>query len=465
MPIYNFETITAAQALAITAADTLTFASGSARDITALFVPGVPDTVVLVLGARSVTFGAPITSVSGVGHIGFPDSSVLYLGSSGADAPTAGGLQNDAFFGGDGADTLNGGGGANLLQGNAGSDQLTGGAGPDTIYGGQDNDLIVTGDGANFGQGNKGNDSITGGVNADTLLGGQGNDTIAGGEGANFLNGNLGDDSIRAGMGADTIYGEDGNDNIDAYYGDNFADGGAGDDTINAQLGFNTIIGGAGNDHIVSYSASLSELRGGDGDDYIFGAGHIAGDDGNDTINGSANDGFASTTINGGAGVDSMLAGNGNDLIIGDAGSDTLNGGTGTDTLTGGADADLFQFRSGDAVLFSGAPTVHDVISDWSIQDHLMLASGGSPDSLRHAVAGSAANYAELTAPDFASAQTAAAAQEAAGKIYVAVQVGADVIVFANMRLAPGTAIANEGFFLVGRTLADIGFDNFVAGS
>ena len=470
MATYSFEMITLAQALSITATDELSFATGSARDMTALFVPGAPDTVVLVLDGRSVTFGAPITSVSGAGHISFADGSRLYLGTPAADSPAAGGLQNDAFFGGEGADTLNGGGGANLLQGNTGADQLAGGAGADTIYGGQDNDLIVTGDGVNFGQGNKGNDSIAGGLGADTLLGGQGDDTISSGavsfqpDGANFLNGNLGDDFIRAGNGNDQIFGEAGNDTLDAGYGDSFVDGGDGQDSIEAQLGFNTIFGGTGDDTISSQSARISQLDGGAGDDQIYGAGMLAGGDGDDTLNGSAGDGqFTGATLDGGLGNDVIGAGNENDSLSGGDGDDTLYGASGFDTLTGGQGIDLFQFRSGDASLFAAAPTRHDVISDWSGQDCLTFASGGSPDSLTRAVAGAASNYVELSAADFASAQTAAAGQEVAGKLYVAVQVGQDVIVFANMLGFSPTG--SEGVFLVGRSLNDIDFTNIVGAS
>ena len=49
--------------------------------------------------------------------------------------------------------------------------------------------------------------------------------------------------------------------------------------------------------------------------------------------------------------------------------------------------------------------------------------------------------------------------QIAAGQNYVAVQVGADVIIFADSAGNDGTA--DSAVMLVGRTLADIAFGNF----
>jgi Ca2+-binding RTX toxin-like protein len=463
VPTYSFETITAAQALAYAPTDRLFFASGTATQVSVAYLPN--QDVAITLGSRTVEFGINL-KLAGL-PLSFPDHSSLFIGDDSDNLITfgAGGAPN-AVFGGGGSDSLDLGPQGGLGQGNQGADTLTS-AGQATLYGGQDNDRLVLGDSGGFAQGNKGDDSITGGHGAETLLGGQGDDTIASTstdfdtDGANFLNGNLGNDSIHAGNGADQIFGEAGNDTVAAGYGDNFVDGGDGDDSLGAQLGANTIFGGNGNDTISAYSAKSTQLvDGGPGNDQIYGAGTLNGGDGNDTINGSAGAGtFIGATVSGGAGDDDIGGGNDDDSISGGDGNDTVLGGPGFDTLSGGSGGDVFQFRAGDASVFLGAPTKHDVVTDWTSADSLRFASGGSPDSLSHAIAGSASNYAELTAFDLAAAINAAGTQFAAGKLYVAAQVGPDVIVFANM---VGTSNASDGVVLAGRTLADIDFTNFV---
>lgn len=107
--------------------------------------------------------------------------------------------------------------------------------------------------------------------------------------------------------------------------------------------------------------ATTTTLNGSAQDDVLNGAastnvgGFAAfGNDGNDTITGSAT--VANTiwgdngndTITGGAAADTLLGNAGNDAISGGAGADTIVGGTGVDTLTGGADADVFVFAAGE---------------------------------------------------------------------------------------------------------------------
>jgi Ca2+-binding RTX toxin-like protein len=461
MTTFHFETITAAQALAITSADTVILGDATPISASVLYDTTDPD-VTVIAGAHTVVFGAAVETLSMVGGLHGADGSTLFIGDASLNSFTAG-ATNDALFGGGGDDALNAGEGNNLLQGNAGSDLLTGGAGNDTIYGGQDNDQIHVGDGVNFGQGNKGDDNIIAGLGANTLLGGQGDDTITAGAGPNFLNGNLGDDVVHAGGGNDQVFGEDGNDTLNAGDGDSFVDGGDGDDSIAAGLGSNTISGGNGDDTISSQSARVSQLDGGAGDDQIFGAGVLTGGDGNDTLNGHAADGtFVGVTLNGGVGDDLLKGSNENDSLSGGDGNDTLNAGQGNDTMSGGLGSDLFQFASIDARIPPANPSLHDSIIDWSSADQLQFGSGGAPNNLSFAVAGTAQNYAEFSAPDFITAFNMAVTQMAAGKAYVAAQVGSDVIVFADM---DGAHDAQEGVFLVGRSLTDIDFGNIVRGT
>jgi len=74
-------------------------------------------------------------------------------------------------------------------------------------------------------------------------------------------------------------------------------------------------------------------------------------------------------------------------------------------------------------------------------------------DKIDFGIAGSAANYSEITSADYATAQTDAASLLSAGREIVAVQVGSDVVVFTD-----DNAVA-----IVGANLDQISASNFVA--
>src|SRR4051794_36468253 len=133
MATYDFATIAAAQALALTASDTILINQGAANATTVLFIPGqngAADTISLSVGATTAIFSAALSSAT----ITYADGSRLFVGTSGADNPVAFGSTSDGMYGGPGADTLNAGNGTNQLQGNQGADLLIGGTGRDVIY-------------------------------------------------------------------------------------------------------------------------------------------------------------------------------------------------------------------------------------------------------------------------------------------------------------------------------------------
>ena len=151
--------------------------------------------------------------------------------------------------------------------------------------------------------------------------------------------------------------------------------------------------------------------------------------------------------------------GAGNDVLAGGLGNDTITGGTGVDTMTGGGGADVFVFASfGDSPAVAGAI---DQITDWN------GAANGVSFGLG---AGTALNYTETTAADFASALVSADAHLGLGGKYVAVQVGGDVVLFADTgHFVLGVATAggdghidasDDAVVLVGKSLADIDFVN-----
>jgi Ca2+-binding RTX toxin-like protein len=157
----------------------------------------------------------------------------------------------------------------------------------------------------------------------------------------------------------------------------------------------------------------------------------------------------AADTLLGGLGNDVINALGGSDSVSGLGGNDTLDGGDGADTLSGGDGADLLTGGPGaDTFLAAGiGPEVQflDRIADFtSGEDKLEF---GGP-------AGTATNFATATATDYLDAIAKAFAAAATGADYIAVQVGADVIVFAE---TDGVDTNLEAVnILVGKSLSDI---------
>jgi len=98
-------------------------------------------------------------------------------------------------------------------------------------------------------------------------------------------------------------------------------------------------------------------IRGGDGDDIVFGQGGddvIDGDDGNDKLFG-------------GAGRDTIHGGNGNDRIFGGSGRDSLDGGPGRDKVKkGGHDRDADRDgKPGVTIdIFNKNSWLHQLVAD-----------------------------------------------------------------------------------------------------
>ena len=156
-------------------------------------------------------------------------------------------------------------------------------------------------------------------------------------------------------------------------------------------------------------TATADHLRGGEGNDSLLGL------DGNDLLAG----------------------GNGADTLDGGAGNDTLDGGHGADALTGGAGKDVFEIEGPAKVLAD-----LDRITDFTHgQDRIVF------DDAPTATAG---NLVTDTALDFKTALADANAKMAAGADFVAVQVGGDVILFAD---EVGEHRVQSGVLLVGKTL------------
>lgn len=141
---------------------------------------------------------------------------------------------------------------------------------------------------------------------------------------------------------------------------------------------------------------------------------------------------------------DPLTGGAGEDSLDGGLGDDTLAGGGGADQLTGGEGSDVF----GGAGDVAGPDDLDRVLDFTTAEDTLDFGAG---------LAATEESLATDTAADYATALAAANAQIGDGATvdFVAVQVGGDVVVFADTDAEVG---ADQAIILVGRTLADVSF-------
>lgn len=452
MATYDFETITSQTATSLQPTDQVRIATGTAAQTALLYDSG--NNISITVGTRTVVFGfVPAGGLAGKRFL-FPDGSATFAGdlldNNISLVPTVG-APPGAGYGGSGADTFTATGGSWYVQGNQGSDRITVAFGSNTVYGGQDHDTIsfggAGGQGNNFTNGNKGDDTITGSAGIDTLLGGQGNDVMDGVRGsADFINGNLGNDTI---SGGGQLFGEGGDDVITVSpYQASTVRGGDGNDRVVVRIAiegnqhFSPVVaafGEDGNDFLDSDNLAIETLSGGAGDDTIYSFGNESGDlldggDGNDRM-------FARGASN------TLLGGAGNDLMEGGEGAETFDGGAGFDTLAGGFGADLFIEDDGLGVQFVISTTLNR-ITHWENSDHIQLRGKIT-----------AQQYVETQAENLFTAQTVAETALQGGAEVVAIQIGADVVIYTDV--SAGSSIHNA-IMLAGRSLADISVDNFV---
>ncbi|WP_374037122.1 DUF4214 domain-containing protein [Brevundimonas staleyi] len=265
----------------------------------------------------SVTGGRSSTILGGVGDdviYSFTTTQTQIPGAPGFFSYTGvgrvdGGAGNDTisglgvFAGGAGDDRFIAFSGGNRYE-NTSYGELDGGDGLDTII------LELTspslnGSGWNFSLETGLATNLSGLRPASTQYALRSIENIVGSLGNDILTGDGANNRIEAGLGADTVRGGGGDDVI---YGDLAAGGAGGDDILYGDAGRDVLYGGAGSDR----------LDGGDGDDFLYGG---AGDD----------------TLVGGAGVDSAVFGyayslaslsyqNGTIIVGGPEGRDVLTG-------------------------------------------------------------------------------------------------------------------------------------------
>lgn len=442
------------------------------------------------------------------------------FGGVGADILN-GRVGDDLLYGFAGDDTLMGRGGDDVLAGHEGDDSLSGGAGDDYLLGGLGDDTIHGGGGVDWAAYEDATGAVsvdlrvsgvqhTGGAGVDELVsienlyGSAFNDHLFGDDGKNFLSG---------GAGSDTIYGHGGDDHLEGGVGNDHLDGGEGYDVVSYDGDFavtvslrhghahieglnggslykhtlvsiedvygsnfndhiygnvetNYLFGRGGADYISSGEGGDDFIDAGSGDDFIslhLAGGHqiVDGGEGNDEISFAPAPGSQQAAANTpGVRVDLAVTGvqeimedvfvtiTSIEEVTGTAGNDTIFGSAGVNILAGGEGNDRFVFRAGDTSSTTGSI---DHISDFTSAD----------DSISFGFAATATNYAEIGGATYAQALSDATALINGGqRDIIAVQVGADVYVFADIS---STNIVTGAVHLYGVTLAGVEQADFVA--
>jgi len=161
-----------------------------------------------------------------------------------------------------------------------------------------------------------------------------------------------GDDTISAGAGDDEVFGGDGSDEVivDAGEGTDTITGGEDASGLDADvLTFTDDNGTEGVDVTLTGDEAGTydfPTDGGDGSFTEIEEFNLTDQD--DTFDGSlSTDG---TSVDAGAGDDSLIGGAGDDSFDGGDGDDTLSGGLGADTITAGAGEDVITVSEGDSV-------------------------------------------------------------------------------------------------------------------
>lgn len=338
--------------------------------------------------------------------------------ASGYSDYVAAGSGNDHIFAGRGRQELHGGGGDDVIDGGASPDQLypgTGhdrvdaGSGDDVVYGGQGDDDVVGGGGDDFlsfenssygahvnavaGMATTAvskttftsfnefgltsyDDSFVGGPEADIVFleagddradGGPGNDQIFGGPGDDVIDGGKGSDALYAGRGTDHVTDTRGRTYVEYNGAASGAGGlvavtGAADDTFDIQHGGDVSIdAGGGNDFVdVLKTFTSGSIDLGPGEDTLDLSRHDFVDMPSDTSRRRT----PAWTVDGGSGVDTILAGryhgdvtmqlgpdgsvSGGSLAIGIENFENSTTGPGADDITGSDDANTMTTGAGD---------------------------------------------------------------------------------------------------------------------
>jgi Ca2+-binding RTX toxin-like protein len=344
------------------AADTVTVNATKSDDVIAVQGQGGSLTVTGLPEAITISGSEATDALVVAGGAGNDTLSAATLPTGNTTLTLDGGAGNDTIVGSQGDD---------ILLGGDDNDIVTGGRGNDTAQLGNGNDTFIwnPGDGSDVVEGQAGTDTLVfNGSNIAERI-----DISANGQRARLtrdiggvtmdLNG-VETIQVSALGSADTITVNDltGTDvkqvaiDLSAATGSGQGDGASDSVTVVGTAGADSInVASSGSSVVVNGLAAKVTIAGAEGSDSLV----VNGGAGNDTINASAlKAGQVNLTINGGAGDDKVTGSQGDDTVIGGQGSDTALLGAGNDTFVWnpGDASDTVNGQAGvDTLLFKGA--------------------------------------------------------------------------------------------------------------
>ncbi|XWK90017.1 MAG: calcium-binding protein [Phormidium sp.] len=270
---------------------------------------------------------------------------------------------NNILSGLAGNDSLNGDAGNDLLNGDAGADTIDGSAGDDTVsYATSNPGTSNAGVTVNLATG-----AVSGGhaagdvlVSVENIIGSNFNDNLTGNAGNNIIN---------PGLGVNYAYGGDGDDLLIMDFSVNETGKGVSSSSgwISRQNS-----NGIGNADAV-YQAQFERF-------------HITGTSSNDQWTGAV----GNDTMIGGLGDDTISSSSGNDSILGGAGNDSLNGETGNDWIFGGDGDDFIRVTDNDPNkndTLDGGAGIDTLVADFSNQTQAMVFDSTNPTAAQYTFA------------------------------------------------------------------------------
>ena len=249
----------------------------------------------------------------------------------------------------------------NMLTGDRGDNYLEGGSMMDVLLGDRGDDQLIGHGGDDELEGGDGNDILNGGGGADTLTGGDGDDWASYSHSAMGVTVRL---HARTAMGGDAE-GDEWGDLVTVEYDNPDPEASAGERVLEETVPDIIHLIGSGNSDRLAGDSRANHIRGGGGDDAVYGG----PGGGNDMLWGEG----GHDRIFGGLGDDTMWGGGGNDLLSGGPGDDKSYGGMGSDmiyaTVAGNGEVNDSVINGddpdpdGDGALTGNDPRATDTVS------------------------------------------------------------------------------------------------------
>ena len=213
------------------------------------------------------------------------------------------------------------------------------------------------------------------------------------------------------------------------------------------------VVAGDGTNHVAVTGAISSDLRGGDGEDYLRGG------SGNDTLTGFA----GADVLDGGAGNDTLDGGADPDWLVGGTGQNVVRGGAGGDRLiqTGDAGFDLVGLAYASPLAPLGSLLAQAVSGDldYTLTNTRLTAVAGTAEVVRVNLPDADVEFADLVAGDGASIFALNGWKGSGGSL--AARGGADTLKITGSSGAVDAISITDTVLTLGSSLFSLsGFDN-----